>query len=217
MIVVVDYGRGNLFSLGQALCYLDATFEITGDPAKLAAAERIILPGVGAFGDAMARIRDFGLVESLKAAEAAGKPLLGICVGCQLLLSKGEEFGEHEGFGFVPGRVARLPDPDRTRPPADRTRIPNIGWRRLRHKPDDPYVSDLDDDTMVYFVHSYAPFVENPADTAATISVNGAAVPAIIRHGSIVGYQFHPEKSGPAGLDLLARFLSLPASLKSVH
>lgn len=215
MIVVVDYGRGNLFSLGQALRYLDVAFEITGEPEKLASAERIILPGVGAFGDAMSRLHEFGLVDPLKAAGLAGTPVLGICVGCQLLLSKGEEFGEHEGLGLVAGKVSRLPDPDRNGAPAERTRIPNIGWRRLQHDRNDPFVGNLDDNTMVYFVHSYAPFVENPSDSAATIAVNGAAVPAVIRHGSIVGYQFHPEKSGPAGLDLLSRFLSWPADQRN--
>ncbi len=115
MIVVVDYGRGNLFSLGQALRHLNVAHEVTSDPDRVEAAERILFPGVGAFGDAMDGLRKRGLVEPLKAAAATGTPILGICVGCQLLLTHGEEFGRHDGLDLIPGTVRRLPDPRRGR------------------------------------------------------------------------------------------------------
>lgn len=210
MIVVVDYGRGNLFSLGQALRHLGADYEVSDDPGLLGKAERIIFPGVGAFGDAMKGLRDRGLVEPLKTAAASGIPILGICVGCQLLLSRGEEFGTHEGLDLIPGTVSRLP----SRHPghAGGIRIPNVGWRRLKVRPGAPLLSNLGEDDLMYFVHSYAPMVERSSDIAATIQVNGADVPVAISSGQILGVQFHPEKSGPSGLKLLASFLKAEKS-----
>ena len=205
MITVVDYGRGNLFSIGQALRHLGAAFEVSSAPDAVIAAERIIFPGVGAFGDAMAGLRERGLVEPLKAAARAGTPILGICVGCQLMLSRGEEFGDHPGLDLIPGTVARLPAPR-----ADDTaaiRIPNVGWRRLDTRADAVVLGAVAADEMMYFVHSYAPMASDPATIAATIVVNGASVPVAIRQGALLGVQFHPEKSGPAGLALLQRFL----------
>lgn len=213
MILVLDYGRGNLFSLGEALRHLGAEYEITGDPQRLTGARRIVFPGVGAFGDAMEGLRQRGLVEPLKQAAARGVPILGICVGCQLLLSRGEEFGDHAGLDLIPGTVARLPAPVAGDPEA--IRIPNVGWRRLDVRPDAPVLSELPARTMMYFVHSYAPMVSDPAHVAATIEVNGAAIPVAIHRGAIIGVQFHPEKSGPAGLKLLGRFLE--AEFHEVH
>lgn len=205
MIVVVDYGRGNLFSLGQALRQLGTEAAISDDPAALARAERIIFPGVGAFGDAMAGLRERGLIEPLRAAARSGTPILGICVGCQLLLSRGEEFGLHDGLDLIPGTVARLPDPQADAP--DGARIPNVGWRSLDVREAAPLVGTLQPDDWMYFVHSYAPMVDDDNDIAATIRINGADIPVAIARDNIVGVQFHPEKSGPAGLRLLARFL----------
>lgn len=205
MIVVVDYGRGNLFSLGQALRQLGADHVISDDPDALARAERIIFPGVGAFGDAMAGLRERGLVDPLRAAVQSGTPILGICVGCQLLLTRGEEFGQHDGLDLIPGTVARLPEPKADDP--DRARIPNVGWRPLDVRESAPLVGTLRPDDWMYFVHSYAPMVDRESDVAATIRINGADIPVAIARDNIVGVQFHPEKSGPAGLRLLARFL----------
>lgn len=205
MIVVVDYGRGNLFSLGQALRHLDAEYVVSDKPENLAKAERIVFPGVGAFGDAMHGLRERGLVEPLRAAVNAGTPILGICVGCQLLLSKGEEFGQHPGLDLIAGTVARLPEP---RPgDAEAVRIPNVGWRKLDIRQGAAVLGEMTEDDWMYFVHSYAPMVADTADVAATIRVNGAHIPVAIARDNIVGVQFHPEKSGPAGLRLLDRFL----------
>jgi glutamine amidotransferase len=205
VIVVVDYGRGNLFSLGQALRHLGAEYKVSSDPAEVLAAKRIVLPGVGAFGDAMSGLAERGLIAALKRVAAKGTPFLGICVGCQVLLSTGEEFGRHDGLGLIAGTVERLPAPRAGDPAA--IRIPNVGWRHLDVRPLAPVLSALNGTDLVYFVHSYAPMAADPANVAATIRVNGADIPVAVHRGSVVGVQFHPEKSGVAGLKLLRRFL----------
>lgn len=206
MIVVVDYGRGNLFSLGQALRHLGAEYRISDDPDELMRAERIIFPGVGAFGDAVEGLTRRGLVEPLKAAAHAGTPLLGICVGCQLLLSRGEEFGLHDGLDLIPGTVRRLPEPR----PGDESgvRIPNVGWRAIEVSAADPVLGVLGSGEMVYFVHSYAPFVDEERFAAAYLTINGERVPVAVRNGALLGVQFHPEKSGGVGLRMLGAFLA---------
>ena len=210
MIFVVDYGRGNLCSLGQALRKLGTEPVISDDPTALARADRIIFPGVGAFGDAMAGLRQRGLIEPLRAAARSGTPILGICVGCQLMLTRGEEFGLHDGLDLIPGTVARLPDSQTDDP--DGVRIPNVGWRPLDVRKDAPMVGSLRPDDWMYFVHSYAPMVDDENNIAATIHINGTDIPVAIARDNIVGVQFHPEKSGPAGLRLLARFLKAESS-----
>jgi len=146
------------------------------------------------------------LIEPLREVARRGTPLLGICLGMQMLVDRSEEFGPHEGLGLIPGTVKRLPEGDED---SNAVRIPNVGWRPLRPVPGDPFLGDLATGAMMYFVHSYAPVVEDAAHVAATIEVNGVDVAAVIRRGNVVGCQFHPEKSGPAGLDLLRRFLDL--------
>ena len=207
MIPVVDYGRGNLFSIGRALATLDAPYRISGEPDTVARSEHIILPGVGAFGSAMAALTAKGLVEPLRAAAARGAALLGICVGAQVLLGRGEEFGDHEGLGLVPGAAKRLPEPNGD--PGRSTRIPNVGWRRLRIARDHAMMTPAAGGGMVYFVHSYAPMVDDPGHIAATIDINGRQIPAAFCAGNVAGFQFHPEKSGPLGLALIDRFLCL--------
>lgn len=209
MIVVVDYGRGNLFSLSHALNHVGGQHEIVDDPAAFDRADAIILPGVGAFGDAATALRERGMFEALRRFATGGRPLLGICVGCQLLMSIGEEFGEHEGLDLIPGRVKRLPTESRL--PGKAMRIPNIGWRPLRKHHDPSCLRGIPDDGMVYFVHSYAPQPEDPADIAGTIAFNGMDVTVAVQRGNISGLQFHPEKSADMGLSLLQDFVrSIP-------
>ena len=203
MITVIDYGRGNLFSLSQALDRIGTAHETTTEPAQLEAAERIIFPGVGAFGDAAAGLRERGLEPALRAAAARGVPILGICVGCQLLLETGEEFGHNKGVGFIPGTVRRLPEPDADDPAG--IRIPNVGWRHLLIEAADPLLGPMKGQ-MVYFVHSYAPMVTNPEHAVAHLHINRHRIPVAVRRDNIAGVQFHPEKSGPVGLALLERF-----------
>lgn len=201
---VIDYGRGNLFSLGGALDHLGAEHETSESPEAVLGARGLILPGVGAFGDAMDGLRRRGLVEPIRQAAEAGVPLLGICLGMQLLVSVSEEFGQHEGLDLIPGTVRRLPEADGG---LRAIRIPNVGWRAIKATSRDTVFGDFGDSKMYYFVHSYTPVLEDPAHVIATTPVNGMAVAAIIRRAQIIGCQFHPEKSGPAGLSLLRRFL----------
>ena len=207
MVVVVDYGRGNLFSIGQALRHLDAEFEVSAAPERVAHADRIILPGVGAFSDAMKGLGERGLIAPLKAAAAGGASILGICVGCQMLLSRSEEFGDHAGLDLIPGTVARLPEPRVNDVAA--IRIPNVGWRLLAVSAATPVLGSIGEGDMMYFVHSYAPMARDSGDVAATIAINGRDIPAVVAAGNLVGVQFHPEKSGPPGLGVLRRFLHM--------
>jgi len=205
-VTVVDYGRGNLFSLARALDRVGASHVFTDDPAAVEEAECLILPGVGAFADAMGALGERGLVEPLRRAAASGTPLLGICLGMQVLATRGEEFGAHEGLGLIPGTVRRLPEGDGG---PESLRIPNVGWRSLSLRAADPVLEHVDAGTMFYFVHSFAPAVDDPAHVSATVAFNGADIAAVIRRDRVVGTQFHPEKSGPAGLALLHRFVAV--------
>lgn len=207
MIHVIDYGRGNLFSIGQALRHLGVPFELTSDAGQIREASRLLLPGVGAFGDAMAGLMARGLADAVKDAANRDIPLLGICVGAQMLLSRSEEFGRHDGLDLIGGTVRRLPEP--TEGATGQTRIPNVGWRALETKQEDPVLGSLPANSMAYFVHSLAPMVDDEQHVVATITINGARIPAAIRKGNILGYQFHPEKSGPTGLGLLQRFVEM--------
>lgn len=204
MTVVVDYGRGNLFSIGQALRHCGADYRISADPAEIADADRLILPGVGAFGDAMDSLRRLGLDEPIVARARAGVPLLGICLGMQMLADSSEEFGEHAGLGLIPGRVSRLADAG-----DPGMRVPNVGWRRLMPVDGNAYMAGFAAGDMVYFVHSYVPVPGNSAHLAALIDFDTTPVAAVIRRDNIVGYQFHPEKSGDVGLGLIRRFLEM--------
>ena len=203
MIAIVDYGVGNLFSLSSSLKALGLETEITGEAARLRAADRIILPGVGAFGDAKAKLDATGLVEVLR-AEAEKKPFLGICLGMQLLFDKSVEYGEHRGLGFVPGQVVDLRG-DLT----DQTlKVPHMGWNSLQIVKDDPLFKYFEDGEYVYYVHSFYAR-DCAASTLGTSQYGNVAVTGAVRSGNVWGTQFHPEKSGDAGLRLLRAFAEL--------
>lgn len=200
MIAIVDYGVGNLFSLTSSLKYLGFVPEVTADPGRLRAAERVILPGVGAFGDAKAKLDATGLAPILR-EESQKKPLLGICLGMQLLFDKGFEYGGHDGLGFIPGVVDSL-KPDLNDPTL---KVPHMGWNSLRIRRDDPLFKYFQDGEYVYYVHSF--YAKDCADSTLAVSdYGGVAVPGAVRQGSVWGTQFHPEKSGDAGLRLLKAF-----------
>jgi glutamine amidotransferase len=203
-VTVVDYGRGNLFSISQALRFLGYDINVSADPAEITRSARIILPGVGAFGDCMNGLVSRGLDRAVKLAASHEIPILGICVGAQVMLDIGEEFGRQEGLGLVPGSARRLPESNGG---PDSIRIPNVGWRQLQSR--SSVFEDVPESAMVYFVHSYAPFVDDARDIAATISINGIEAPVAFRRGNILGFQFHPEKSGPVGLRLIDKFMHL--------
>jgi glutamine amidotransferase len=208
-VVVVDYGRGNLFSVCQAVARVGGEPRLSSEPAAVRRAERLILPGVGAFGDAMAGLQARGLVEAIREFAATGRPLLGLCLGMQLLLDESSEFGRHEGLGLIPGRVERLPQPPR----GGRDKIPNVGWCRLEPAAGgtpwaESIFAGVKPGDFAYFVHSYAAHPADPKHRLADIVFAGAPVAAAIAAGPIVGCQFHPEKSGEVGLAILDAFVT---------
>ena len=203
MIAIVDYGVGNLFSLSSSLKALGLEAEITRDADVLRSADRIILPGVGAFGDAKAKLDDTGLVPVIR-EEAQRKPLLGICLGMQLLFDRSFEYGEHPGLGLVPGQVVDLHDDleDKT------LKVPHMGWNSLQIVKDDPLFKYFSDGEYVYYVHSFYAR-DCAASTLGTSRYGNVAVTGAVRNGNVWGTQFHPEKSGDAGLRLLKAFAEL--------
>ena len=203
MIAIVDYGVGNLFSLSSSLKALGLETEITRDADKLRAADRIILPGVGAFGDARAKLDATGLVPVIQ-AEAARKPLLGICLGMQLLFDRGFEYGEHPGLGLVPGQVVDLHGALEDKS----LKVPHMGWNSLQIVKDDPLFRYVEDGEYVYYVHSFYAANCLPS-TLATSRYGNVDVTGVVRNGNVWGTQFHPEKSGDTGLRLLRAFAEL--------
>lgn len=198
MIAIIDYGAGNLFSVQNALTYLNETFCITHDPAMLEGCDGMILPGVGAFPDAMKRLRASGLVPVIQ-AEAQKKPLLGICLGMQMLFERSFEFGETEGLGLIPGSV-RLLD-------AGGLKIPHMGWNDLTVLHPCELTGGTKTGDYVYFVHSFC--ADTPEENISCHTVYGERVPALVCRGSVYGAQFHPEKSGEVGLNMLKNFARL--------
>lgn len=199
MIAVVNYGMGNLRSVEKALEHVGATVEVTSAHDRIRAAERVVLPGVGAFPKAMERIRAEGLDEVIAERAAAGVPLLGICLGMQLLFESSTELGGGEGLGLVPGAVDRLR--------SDGLKLPQIGWNEVRWRNGSPLREGLPDRTAMYHVHTYAPRPAREEDVLGT-STYGEDFVTAVQHGSVYGVQFHPEKSGPHGLALLGAFVA---------
>ncbi|WP_295585067.1 imidazole glycerol phosphate synthase subunit HisH [uncultured Oscillibacter sp.] len=200
MIAIVDYGVGNLFSLCSSLRYLGLEAQVSADAQVLRRAERIILPGVGAFGDARARLDDSGLTGVLL-EEAEKKPLLGICLGMQLLFDRSFEYGEHPGLGLITGEVAPLRE-DLT---DQSCKVPHMGWNSLEIRRADPLLRYVEPGEYVYYVHSY--YARRCAESTLAVSqYGGVAVTGAVRRGNVWGTQFHPEKSGDTGLRILKAF-----------
>ena len=199
MIAIVDYGAGNIFSVKNALDYLGLDCKLTSDKDEIKAADAVILPGVGAFPAAMVMLEKSGLIDTIK-EEAAKKPLLGICLGMQMLFEKGYEFEECDGLGLIKGSVRYMDEPDLI--------IPHMGWNKLEKLNDCKLLENIGDDEYVYFVHSYK--AECADENIAAYSEYGGRVPALVFDGKFVyGAQFHPEKSGDTGLKILKNFSSL--------
>ena len=205
-VTVADYGVGNLLSVRRALEHCGADVEMSSDPGALERAERLVLPGVGAFRDGMAGLRSHGFIEPLQHFAASGKPFLGICVGMQMMFDVGEEYGEHAGLGLLPGRVIAIPA-------AAERKIPHIGWAALeRPSPGRDWAQTIlagvpAGGASVYFVHSFHAEPARAADVLAVCDYRGFAVTAAVSHGSLFGCQFHPEKSGATGLKIIQAFL----------
>lgn len=198
MIAIIDYGAGNLFSVKNALDFLGFENQITASADDLRAADKLILPGVGAFPDAMRMLSESGLIGVIK-EEAKKKPLLGICLGMQMLFEKGYEFAETDGLGLIKGSVRLMTPEDLP--------IPQIGWNSLEFNEPCALLDNVKNGDYVYFVHSYA--AECPRENVAAYCDYGAKVPALVQNGNIFGAQFHPEKSGETGLNILRSFEAL--------
>ena len=203
MIAIVDYGCGNLFSLKSSLSFLGLDCKITGDADEIRSADKIILPGVGAFGDAVKKLRDTGLFDLLKECAAQGKYIFGICLGMQMLFEKSFEYGEHEGLGFIKGEICPFEgDIDA------QLKIPHMGWNKLNiRSADDPIFKYIEQGDYMYFVHSF--YGKNCDASVIADAEYGVSVPAVVKNGNVYGAQFHPEKSGEKGLALLKAFAEL--------
>ena len=199
MIAIVDYGVGNLFSLRSSLLALGQPAEVTGDSGVIRSADRVILPGVGAFGDAADKLRSSGLDRAVCEAANSGKPLLGICLGMQLLFEKGDEFGEHDGLGLLKGSIIPMQG---TIP--ERLKIPQMGWNALIKKREHFLLRDVREGDCVYFVHSF--YAADCEDSLVAVCDYGREITALAARDNVMGCQFHPEKSGPVGLSILKAF-----------
>jgi glutamine amidotransferase len=200
MIAIIDYGVGNLRSVEKALEAVGAQATVTSDPGAIGEAGRIVLPGVGAFGECARRLRESGLDKLVLEAVEKNKPVLGLCVGLQLMFDEGHEFGVHKGLGLMRGRVVRFPE--------DGPRVPQIGWNQIEDVKPHPLVEGLAEGAYFYFVHSYRVEADDEGDVLA-VTDYGVRYPSICGRGSVCGVQFHPEKSQDAGLRLLANFAAM--------
>jgi glutamine amidotransferase len=209
-VTVVDYGIGNLLSVARALEHAGARVALSGNAAEIERAARVVLPGVGAFGRAMEVLRAQGLDEAVIRFAQTGRPLLGICLGMQILFDESEEFGRHAGLGLVPGRVVAIPNTDGDGKPV---KLPHVGWCPVRPPAGRDWTGTILDrvpqETAFYFVHWYEAAPARTDDLVGETEYRRLTIPAVVQHGGIAGTQFHPEKSGPAGLRLLGRFLAL--------
>ena len=203
MIAIIDYGVGNLFSLQSSFKRVGADAVVTGDPRVIESAERIILPGVGAFEDAARKLRETGLDEVVRAQAKTGKYMMGICLGMQMLFEESHEFGCHQGLGLIPGQVV-----DMTPEVAPALKVPHIGWNALHlRRPEHPLFRYIKEGDCVYFVHTY--YATNCKEAVLADTEYGRTLTAAVGKDNILGCQFHPEKSGPVGLNILRAFCEL--------
>ena len=200
MIAILDYDMGNLRSVSKAIEHVGGKCQVTRDPAQVAKADKLILPGVGAFKDCMANLKAYGLIEPIKEFIASGRPFLGICLGMQLLMDESEEGGRHEGLKILPGKVLRFS-------PESKLKVPHMGWNRLKLQGKPRLLQGMEGD-YVYFVHSYYVVPEKKQAIAASADY-GQEFAASLESDNIFATQFHPEKSQQVGLGLLKRFVKL--------
>lgn len=214
-VTVVDYGVGNLFSVQRAFEVQGATVEFASDPRTIETAERLVLPGVGAFADGMRGLSERSLIPALRGYGTSGRPMLGICLGMQMLADFSEEFGRHEGLGLVPGKVVAVPAQGLD---GSLGKIPHVGWTRL-HRPlnrvdwSQGILDGVPVESAVYLTHSYMLVPDDPQHRLADCFYNGQRIAAAVQAGRIFGCQFHPEKSGPVGLSIIERFMRIGSSL----
>lgn len=210
-VVIIDYGLGNILSVQRAIEYLGASVLVTNNPKQIISASHVLLPGVGAFPDAMREIGKLGIVDAIREIAFSGKPLMGICLGMQLLMDESNEYIASPGLGLIAGQVIDIPKYDLSQSPH---KIPHIGWSRLiKTKSTESWAGTVLQDTALndfaYFVHSYMAVPLDPKNRLANCDYGGHEIAAVIAKDNIVGCQFHPEKSGEVGLKILNRFLKL--------
>lgn len=209
-VTVVDYGIGNLLSVARALAHCGAEVVFAKDAENIERAQRLLLPGVGAFADGMQGLRDCGIAGAIQSYARSGRPLLGICLGMQMLATSSEEFGTHPGLGIIPARVVPIPVVSTT---GTLMKSPHIGWSELHRAPHAGWESSILETTpegsSVYLVHSFHMIADDPRDELAHCVYGGHVVTVAVRRDSVMGCQFHPEKSGAAGLAILRRFIEL--------
>ncbi len=204
MINIIDYEMGNLRSVEKAFQSLGFAARVSNDPKDIATADKIVLPGVGAFNDCVTNLRNGGFVEPLMEHLDKGKPMLGICVGMQMLFDEGEEFGIHKGLGLIPGRVVRFPAGMVEN--GEKLKVPHMGWNNLDISKPSPIFKGVESGSFVYFVHSYYCQAQNPEDIAATCTYGDVTFCASLWRGNIMATQFHPEKSQTIGLQIFRNF-----------
>ena len=205
MIAIIDYGVGNLFSLKSSFAAIGAEAQVTADINVIDRASHIILPGVGAFSDAAAKLRDSGMAKAVIDRAGAGKPLMGICLGMQLLFDKSYEYGEFEGLGLIEGNIRPISDVI-----PEFFKIPHIGWNSLEFKKNSPLFRYIKNGDYVYFVHSY--YAADCDDSVSAVTDYGAPLTAAVERENVYGCQFHPEKSGDVGLNILRAFCEIGVS-----
>ena len=207
MVAIIDYGVGNLFSLQSSFSAIGAEAVVTAEKSVIEAADRVILPGVGAFADAMQKLRESGLDTVLKAQAQQGKPIMGICLGMQMLFEKSFEYGEHEGLGLIAGNIKPI-----AAVIEKSLKIPHIGWNALQlQQPQCPLFAYIKEGDYVYFVHSY--YAADCDSAVAATSDYSAPLTAVVQRGNVFGCQFHPEKSGEVGLKILKAFCEINSNL----
>ena len=202
MIAIIDYGVGNLFSLESSFRRIGAEVTVSSDREVIAAADRLILPGVGAFEDAARKLRESGMADAVREEAAAGKPVMGICLGMQLLFDKSYEYGEHEGLGLIHGSIRPISDVV-----PEGYMIPHTGWNLLEFRKPSPLFKYIKEGDYVYFVHSY--YAAECGESVTAVTEYGAELTASVASGNVYGCQFHPEKSGEVGLRILKAYTEL--------
>jgi glutamine amidotransferase len=203
-IVIIDYGMGNLRSAQKAFEKVGFSARLSSDPQVVAGADKLVLPGVGAFRDCIRNLREGGFVEPILAHVAAGRPLLGICVGLQLLFSESEEFGRHQGLGIIPGKVVRFPAGMRSG--GEELKVPHMGWNTLSIRRPSPILTGIAEQSFVYFVHSYYAVPDDPQLVAAETTYGDVTFCASVWKDNVMATQFHPEKSQAVGLEIVRNF-----------
>ncbi|MBL7686288.1 MAG: imidazole glycerol phosphate synthase subunit HisH [Deltaproteobacteria bacterium] len=209
VISIIDYGMGNLRSVHKAFEHLGVKAEVTRDPKKILNAQKIVLPGVGAFRDCMKNLQELDLIDPILKSIQSGKPFFGICLGMQLLLTESEEFGKHEGLNIIPGKVVRFSEKsEKKKSENEKLKIPQIGWNQIQKKKETPLLKEIPDQSYFYFVHSYY-VVPKDSKVVATTTDYGIEFASSLQKDNIFATQFHPEKSQELGLNLLKAFAKL--------